>query len=85
MDAPLLTDDFKEFLKSLNANRVDYLLVGGYAVGYYGYPRATVDLDVWVKATRDNGDRVVAALRAFGLETSAPDPSLFADPHDTRI
>jgi hypothetical protein len=46
MDAPLLTDDFREFLRLLNANRVDYLLVGGYAVGLDGYPRATVDLDI---------------------------------------
>ena len=46
MDAPLLTDDFKEFLRLLNATRVEYLLVGGYAVGLHGYPRATVDLDV---------------------------------------
>jgi hypothetical protein len=51
MDAPLLTDDFKEFLKSLNDNHVEYLLVGGYAVGLhgYGYPRATIGLDVWVR------------------------------------
>jgi hypothetical protein len=48
MDVPLLTDDFREFLKSLNANHVDYLLVGGYAVGLHGYPPATIDLDVWV-------------------------------------
>lgn len=41
MDAPQLTADFKEFLRLLNANRVDYLLVGGYAVGLHGYPRAT--------------------------------------------
>lgn len=40
--------DFKEFLKLLNAHRVEYLLVGGYAVGYYGYPRATADLDLWI-------------------------------------
>src|SRR5262245_53316190 len=44
MDAPLLTDDFKEFLKLFNAHRVEYLVVGGYAVGVHGYPRATVDL-----------------------------------------
>ena len=46
MDALLLTDDFREFLRLLNANRVDYLLVGGYAVGLHGYPRSTVDLDI---------------------------------------
>ncbi|MGE0043980.1 MAG: hypothetical protein AB7V01_22615, partial [Vicinamibacterales bacterium] len=47
MDAPLLTGDFREFSRLLNANRVDYLLVGGYAVGLHGYPRATVDLHGW--------------------------------------
>ena len=45
-----LTTDFREFLRLLNANRVDYLLVGGYAVGVHGYPRATVDLDIWIRA-----------------------------------
>ena len=45
--------DFKEFLKLLNAHRVEYLLVGGYAVGYYGYPRATADLDLWIACHRE--------------------------------
>jgi hypothetical protein len=39
-----LPPDFKEFLKLLNAQKVEYLLIGGYAVGYYGYPRATADM-----------------------------------------
>ncbi len=38
--------DFKEFLKLLNAKGVEYLLIGGYAVGYHGYPRATNDIDI---------------------------------------
>ena len=38
-----LPPDFKEFLKLLNSNKVEYLVVGGYAVNYYGYPRATAD------------------------------------------
>ena len=80
MDAPLLTDDFKEFLRLLNANRVDYLLVGGYAVGLHGYPRATVDLDVWVSATPDNAERILQALRAFGFDLPALEPRLFIDP-----
>ena len=79
MDAPLLTDDFKEFLRLLNANRVDYLLVGGYAVGLHGYPRATVDLDVWVRATRDNAERVLRALREFGFDSPELEPTLFTD------
>jgi hypothetical protein len=77
MDAPLLTDDFKEFLKLFNAHRVEYLVVGGYAVGVHGYPRATVDLDVWVRSSPDNAARIVAALHAFGFAATAPDPSLF--------
>lgn len=40
-----LPNDFKEFLKLLRAHKVEYLLIGGYAVGYHGYPRATHDLD----------------------------------------
>ena len=80
MDVPLLTDDFKEFLRLLNAHRVEYLLVGGYAVGIHGYPRATVDLDVWVHSTPQNADRVLAAIRAFGFETPILTPRLFTDP-----
>jgi hypothetical protein len=57
-----LTEDFKEFLRWLNAHGAEYLVVGGYAVGVHGYPRATADLDVWVAARADNADRVVAAL-----------------------
>ena len=80
MDAPLLTADFKEFLRLLNANRVDYLLVGAYAVGLHGYPRATVDLDVWVNPTPDNAPRVIEALREFGFDVPAMEPRLFIDP-----
>lgn len=80
MDAPLLTDDFKEFLRLLNANRVDYLLVGGYAVGLHGYPRATVDLDIWVRPNRDNAERILCALREFGFDLPELEPTLFTDP-----
>ena len=80
MDTPLLTDDFKEFLRLLNANRVEYLLVGGYAVGLHGYPRATIDIDLWVRATSGNADRVMRALRAFGFDLPTLEPRLFIDP-----
>lgn len=80
MDAPLLTDDFKEFLRLLNAHGVDYLLVGGYAVGLHGYPRATVDLDVWVRPTPVNATRVVEALRKFGFDLPSIEPALFVNP-----
>ena len=43
-----LPNDFKELLNLLNANGVRYLLIGGYAVGFHGYPRATNDMDIFV-------------------------------------
>jgi hypothetical protein len=80
MDGPLFTDDFREFLRLLNANRVEYLLVGGYAVGVHGYPRATVDLDIWIRATSENAERVLAAVRSFGFDVPTLAPQLFVDP-----
>ena len=59
-----LPRDFKEFLRLLNAHRVEYLLIGGYAVNYHGYPRATADMDIWIAARPANADRVVAGMRA---------------------
>jgi hypothetical protein len=49
-----LPPDFKEFLKLLNSNDVKYLVVGGYAVNYHGFPRATADLDIWIAIDPDN-------------------------------
>lgn len=80
MDVPLLTDDFREFLRLLNANRVEYLLVGGYAVGLHGYPRATVDIDIWVRPSEVNAGRVMDAVRAFGFGLPELEASLFVDP-----
>jgi len=62
-----LPPDFREFFQLLNANRVEYLLIGGYAVGCYGYPRPTADVDVWIAISLDNARRVLAALEAFGF------------------
>ena len=64
MAIPSLPQDFKEFLKLLNSQHVKYLLIGGYAVGYYGYPRATADMDVWIAMLSDNAERIVALLQS---------------------
>ena len=72
-----LPPDFSAFLKSLSDHEVDYLLVGGYAVGYHGYVRATGDLDVWIRPERQNAERLVAALTEFGFGVSELDPDLF--------
>lgn len=63
-----LPKDFREFLRLLRAHGVEYLLIGGWAVGYHGYPRATDDLDVWIAVSPANAARVVAALKEFGFE-----------------
>jgi predicted nucleotidyltransferase len=64
-----LPQDFKEFLNLLHVNQVEYLLIGAYAVGYHGYPRATQDLDVWIASTPQNAGRVVTVLHEFGFST----------------
>jgi hypothetical protein len=51
---------------------VRYLLIGGYAVGYHGYPRATEDMDIWVAVHPDNAQKLVSTLKAFGFD----DPNL---------
>jgi hypothetical protein len=57
-------------LKLLNSKRVEYLLIGGYAVGYYGYPRPTGDMDIWIGRERENAKRLVVALEEFGFASS---------------
>ena len=74
--------DFKEFLKLLNAHGVRYLLIGGYAVGYHGYPRATGDMDIWIAVSEDNAERVVAVLRDFGFNTPNLSIELFLQDHN---
>lgn len=53
----MLSQDFKEFVELLNNHKVEYLIVGGYAVGVHGHPRYTGDLDVWINATAENAKK----------------------------
>lgn len=72
-----LPPDFKEFLQLLNSHHVEYLLIGGYAVGYYGYPRATADMDIWIAIEPENAAKVVKVLQAFGFGVEEVTPDLF--------
>jgi predicted nucleotidyltransferase len=63
----VLNQDFKEFVQSLNENKVRYLVIGGYAVAFHGHPRYTKDLDVWVESSPENAASVVKALEQFGF------------------
>lgn len=72
-----LPPDFKEFLKLLKVNNVQYLLIGGYAVGCYGYPRATGDMDIWVGIHPENAQQLVASLQEFGFDSPDLTTELF--------
>jgi len=61
--------DFKEFVKLLTENKVEYLIVGGYAVGIHGYVRYTGDLDIWIKNTPENSTRVLKCVEDFGFSS----------------
>jgi len=71
--------EFSELLTLLNDHDVRYLVVGGYAVTYHGYPRTTGDLDLWIEQTETNADRVVDALRAFGFDVPTLESTLFLE------
>ena len=72
----MLSKDFKEFVGLLQDHNVEYMIVGGYAVGVHGYPRFTGDLDIWLNPVAANAERVLLALRDFGfggLNITLPD------------
>ena len=65
-----MNKDFREFLKLLAKHKIKYLIVGGYAVGFHGYPRYTKDLDIWIKPERKNAERTLKLLDDFGFGTT---------------
>jgi hypothetical protein len=81
MDTTELPPDFKEFLQLLDAEKVEYLLVGGYAVGVHGFSRGTGDLDIWVAISEQNARSLVRALRRFGFSQQAVSETLFLEEH----
>jgi hypothetical protein len=74
---------FKAFLSLLKDEQVDYLLVGGFAVRYYGYSRATRDLDIWTATHPSNATKLVRACQTFGSGISDISPKVFQ--HENRI
>jgi len=73
-----LFPDFRELLESLNSAGVRYLVLGGYAVIYYGYRRATDDLDIWIAVDPENARKVSDVLRKFGgFPPEKVKPSMF--------
>jgi predicted nucleotidyltransferase len=83
---PATLEDLKLLLRSLNEHAVDYLLIGGYALAAHGYQRATIDIDVLVRATAESGQRVKDALMILP-DAAARDlePGWFEEGENIRV
>lgn len=71
-----LSSDLREFIELLNFHRVEYLIVGAHSLAFHARPRYTGHLDLWVRPTAENGERIIAALKQFGfgkMELAASD------------
>jgi hypothetical protein len=76
-----LSPDFSELVELFNARKVDYVIVGAFALAFHGAPRFTGDLDILVRPEQDNSRRVLDALQAFGFGSLNLQAEDFSDPH----
>lgn len=67
----ILPDDFRDFLRCLNTRNVEYLVLGGHAVSFHGYPRFTHDIDLFVRPSLADAKRLLAALKDYGFGSVA--------------
>lgn len=65
----MLNPDFRDMLSAFEGEGVEYLVVGAYALAAHGAPRATGDLDLWIRQGAENARRVFRALKKFGAPT----------------
>jgi hypothetical protein len=72
--------DFEDFLRLLEEHRVEYMIVGGYAVAFHGFPRFTKDIDIFFAGDPDNLPRLHAALVAFGFQAETVSVETLARP-----
>lgn len=83
---PATIDDLKAVIQSLNENKVDYFLIGGYALFSHGYYRATTDIDILVPPTREQAKRVIKALLILPEKASEQiDPAWFEEGETIRV
>lgn len=66
----MLSQDYKDMLSAFNDEKVDYMIVGAYAVAAHGVVRATGDIDLWIRSSQDNARRAWRALASFGAPLS---------------
>jgi hypothetical protein len=64
-----MQSDFKELLELFNKHKVDYMIVGGYALAFHGAPRYTGDIDIYVRPDPENSLRILQALSDFGFDS----------------
>ena len=62
-----LEKDFSDFVQLLNNHKVDYMVVGGYALAFHGEPRTTGDMDIWIDCTKANAKKMVTVMNDFGM------------------
>jgi hypothetical protein len=75
----MMTKDFKDLLRALNANAAQYLIVGGYALAVHLIPRATKDLDLFIRSNPENATAVYRALAQFGAPLKGMTEADFVD------
>ncbi len=75
-----LADDLREFVELLNSQSVEYLIVGGHAVAYHGYPRYTGDLDIFLRRTPQNAAKIIIVLDEFGFSGLGLRETTFSQP-----
>ena len=78
----MFSQDFKELVELLIKHEVDYLIVGGYAVGIHGYPRYTGDLDIWLHNTPENANKILKAVNEFGFSSYGLTAADFTKPEN---
>jgi predicted nucleotidyltransferase len=65
----ILAKDFEDFIRILNSHDVEYMVVGGYALGFHGAPRYTGDIDIWIKLSEVNASKMVKVIIEFGFSS----------------
>jgi len=75
----MLNEDYRDMLQILLGNSVRFLVVGAYALGAHGYPRATGDFDLWVDTSADNSRRIYTSLAEFGAPLSDISETTFTE------
>ena len=84
-DNRILSEDFRVFLECLISNNVKYLIVGGYALGAYGYARATNDLDIYIDTSEENVSKLIRACIEFGIPESQLTKDIFVSERVIKI